>query len=116
MSFKNVGDYTISYHNRLIYDGTDNTASIDWKMERLTFENTSAGFNCNGGFAEEGIMNLMKTLSFLIVSLRIALKLEMLFGWDRLKIKKLRIMLLIILTGALAILMHQMDTIMVYFR
>lgn len=65
MSFKNVGDYTISYHNRLIYDGTDNTASMDWKMERLTFENTSAGFNCNGGFAEEGIMNLMKNFKFL---------------------------------------------------
>lgn len=65
MSFKNVGDYTISYHNRLVYDGTDSTASMNWKMERLRFENTSTGFNCYGAFADEGIQNLMKNFKFL---------------------------------------------------
>lgn len=65
MSFKNIGDYTISYHNEGVYDGTDQTASINWKMERLTFENTSTGFFCRGALTDAGITNLMKNFKFL---------------------------------------------------
>ena len=65
ISFKNIGDYTISYHYKGVYDGTDESTSKDWKLERLTFENTSSGFHCDGGFAAEGILNLMRNFKFL---------------------------------------------------
>lgn len=65
MSFKNIGDYTISYHNEGVYDGTDQTASKNWKMERLTFENTSTGFFCRGALTDGGVTNLMKNFKFL---------------------------------------------------
>ena len=65
ISFKNVGDYTISYHYKGVYDGTDGSTSKDWKLERLTFENTSTGFHSDGGFAVEGIVNLMRNFKFL---------------------------------------------------
>lgn len=66
MVFKNIGNYVISYEYNGIYDGTDETASMNWKFEHLTFENTSGpGFAAGGGYDEKGIRNLMKNFKFL---------------------------------------------------
>ncbi|KIO75196.1 hypothetical protein TH53_21945 [Pedobacter lusitanus] len=70
ISFKNVGNYTIAYENKTVYDGTDSTASKDWKFERLTFENTGTGFHSGGGFTDEGIVSLMVNFKFLNCSVK----------------------------------------------
>lgn len=65
MTFKNIGNYTISYEYNGVYDGTDKTASMNWKFEHLTFENTGPGVMVGGGFDGQGIRNLMKNFKFL---------------------------------------------------
>ncbi|MCW3465028.1 hypothetical protein [Chitinophaga nivalis] len=64
LSFKNIGDYTIHYDNRTIYDGSPATVSKNWKFERLTYENTSCGFFCRGEFAPNGVEGLMRNFKF----------------------------------------------------
>jgi hypothetical protein len=70
MNFKNIANTTISYEYNGIYDGTDKTASMDWKFERLTFENTGTGFSAGGGFDSAGIRNLLKNFKFLNCTIR----------------------------------------------
>ncbi|MBB5620346.1 hypothetical protein HDE69_001395 [Pedobacter cryoconitis] len=65
ISFKNVGNYTIAYEDKTIYDGTDSTVSKDWKFERLTFENTGLAFSGGGGFQDAGIESLMRNFKFI---------------------------------------------------
>jgi hypothetical protein len=65
MSFKNIANTTISYEYNGTYDGTDKTASMDWKFERLTFDNTGTGFSAGGGFDSGGINNLLRNFKFL---------------------------------------------------
>lgn len=70
IEFKNIGNYTISYEYNGVYDGTDKTASMNWKFERLTFDNTGSGFAAGGGYDEKGIRNLMKNFKFLNNTIR----------------------------------------------
>jgi len=65
MRLENIGNTAISYEYEGYYDGTDQTASMNWKFERLTFENTATGFSTRGGFEEKGIRGLLKNFKFL---------------------------------------------------
>jgi len=65
MSFKNIGNNTISYEYAPVYDGTDKTVSKNWKFERITFENTGTGFSAGGGLRKSDITGLMRNLKFL---------------------------------------------------
>lgn len=65
ITFKNIGDYVISYENHTNYDGTDLTASKNWKLEKLSFENTSVGFHSDASYDDDGIKNVMKNFKFL---------------------------------------------------
>jgi hypothetical protein len=65
LTFKNIGNYTITYENAALYNGSDATLSKNWKLERLSFENTSTGFHVDGGFTDKGITGLMSNFKFL---------------------------------------------------
>jgi hypothetical protein len=61
--FRNVGDYSIKNNNQVYWTGADASACKNWKMERLTFDNTSTCFNSDSSFDAAGVKNLMKDLT-----------------------------------------------------
>jgi len=65
MTFRNIGNNTITYEYQPVYDGTDQTVSKNWKFERLIFENTGQGFAAGGGFNAKGIVGLLRNFKFL---------------------------------------------------
>lgn len=64
ISFTNTGDYSIAYYYQGIWDGTDATATGNWTLDKLTFDNTGVAFTSNGGFDSKGIKNLMLNFTF----------------------------------------------------
>jgi len=65
MSFKNIGNNTITYEFATVYDGTDKTVSKNWRFERLTFENTGTGFSAGGGYEGNGVFGILRNFKFL---------------------------------------------------
>ena len=70
MTFKNIGNNTISYEYWPVYNGTAQTVSKNWKFERLTFENTGTGFSAGGGFKENVVFGLLRNFKFLNNTIR----------------------------------------------
>lgn len=65
MKFKNIGNCTIMYEYDGLYDGTDASASMDWTLEHIQFENTGTAFSSSGSFTDKGIRGMMKNFRFL---------------------------------------------------
>jgi len=65
LSFRNIGDYVITYKSNTRYDGTDATISKNWTLERLSFVNTSQGFSSDGRYEDDGIYGLTRNFKFL---------------------------------------------------
>jgi hypothetical protein len=70
MRFKNIGNNTISYEYVPVYDGTEQTISKNWKLERLTFEQTGTAFSAGGGISNNNITGILRNFKFLNNTIR----------------------------------------------
>lgn len=67
-SFKNVLNSVISNdikENPLVFDGTETTAFLDWRVENCLFENTEAVFNLGSDLKDGILFNVFKGVKFL---------------------------------------------------
>lgn len=65
LSFKNIGDYVITYQGKPQYNGTDASASKNWTIERCSFVNTAQAFSAGGDYTDQGIVGLFRNFKFL---------------------------------------------------
>lgn len=65
LSFKNIGDYVITYQGKPVFDGTDKTVSKNWTIEKCSFINTSQAFSAGGDYTDQGVIGVFKNFKFL---------------------------------------------------
>lgn len=70
MSFKNIRDYVISYDNRTVYDGTDQTAAKDLRIRKMDCETSGPFINFSGRKNGSTVIGLYRDLEIAYIDYR----------------------------------------------
>ena len=70
MSFSNIRDYVISYNNRTVYNGTDETATKDLRIRKMDCERSGPFINFSGSKNGSTVTGMYRNLEIAYINYR----------------------------------------------